>query len=65
TGDTEDLAKKIDMSFNQPEKLRQMGQNALAFAQSNYLWQTTAKATLDGYRATVTEQYLELTPGNS
>jgi glycosyltransferase involved in cell wall biosynthesis len=64
TGDTEDLAKKIDMSFNQPEKLRQMGQNALAFAQSNYLWQTTAKATLNGYGAAITEQRLELTSGN-
>jgi len=64
TGDPEDLAKKIDILFNKPEKLKQMGQNALAFVQSNYLWQTTAKATLDGYAAIVPEQRLELTPGN-
>ena len=49
----EDLAKKIGAAFSQPEKLCEMGQNALRFAESNYLWETTAKATLDGYQSIV------------
>ncbi len=56
TGEAEDLAQKIEMSFNRPDHLRQMGQNALAFVQSHYLWQTTAKATLNGYRAILPQQ---------
>jgi len=53
TESAENLAKKIETAFSDPEKLREMGQKALRFAQSNYLWETTAKATLDGYRAIV------------
>ena len=53
TESAEDLAKKIETAFSDPEKLREMGQKALRFAQSNYLWETTAKATLDGYRSIV------------
>ena len=49
----EDLAKKIETAFSDSEKLREMGQKALRFAQSNYLWEITAKATLDGYRSIV------------
>ena len=53
TESAEDLAKKIETAFSDPEKLREIGQKALRFAQSNYLWKTTAKATLDGYRSIV------------
>jgi glycosyltransferase involved in cell wall biosynthesis len=55
TGDTEDLAQKIDIFFSQPENLCQMGQNAFTFVQSNYVWQTTAQATLNGYRTAFTQ----------
>jgi glycosyltransferase involved in cell wall biosynthesis len=55
TGDVEDLADKIEALFSQPENLRQMGKNALAFVKSHYLWQTTAEATLNGYGTVVTQ----------